>query len=175
MALRTSLALALALALSCALGCKTSQTQQPQPQGPPKKFEITLRVRPKADLNPNDRGEPTPVQLRVYQLKDRPRFTEAAFEDLWVKDKEVLADSLLSGPKELSFEPGPSEEGAPLAYDIKLEPDTKFIGLMALFSAPRKEGLEERKLCVTIDEADIRVFELTGHKIVITKLTLDEE
>lgn len=170
MAIRTTLALLLTL---CAFGCKT-QSATPAPKAAPRKFEITLRVRPKADLNPNDRGEPTPVDLRVYQLKDRPTFTEAAFEDLWVKDKEVLAESLVQGPKVINFTPG-KDGSPPLATELKLEVGTKFLGLMALYSAERGEGLEERKLVVTVDEADMKVFELTGHKIVITKLTLDEE
>lgn len=170
MALRTTFALLICLA---GFGCKSTAVQ-PAPQRKPQKFEITLRVRPKADLNPNDRGEPTPVDLRVYQLKDRPTFTEAAFEDLWVKDKEVLGESLMEAPKVFNFTPG-KDGNPPLAHDLKLEPGTKFLGLMALYSAERGEGLEERKLCVTVDEADMKVFELTGHRIVITKLTIDEE
>lgn len=151
-------------------GCRLFKKEEPvQAKPPPRKVSVTLRLKALPNLNPNDRGEPTPVDVRIYQLKDRPTFTEAAFEELWTKDKDVLGPAMVGAPVVVTLQPA-GEDAAPLAHDLKLDIDTKFLGIMALFSAERKEGLEERKLCVSIDEADMKTFEFSKHKIEITKL-----
>lgn len=127
---------------------------------------MILRFRPAADMNPNDRGEPTPLDVRVYQLKDKQAFTEAAFEELWTDATTRLGTALAAEPKVFNFEPQP-EGTAPSAYDFKLEPTTKFLGVMGLFSAERKEGLEERKVVITVDEAATRVIAFTGSAVKI--------
>ena len=55
---------------------------------------MTLRLLPRPDLNPNDLGEPTPLDVRIYQLSDKRLFTQASFEELWTDDKKLLADEL---------------------------------------------------------------------------------
>ncbi len=157
--------LPLLLLLVCT-GCKTADKKKKDPPKPPPPAWIVLRIEVQPDLNPNDLGEPTPLDLRVYQLTDRPTFTEASFEEVWTKDTEVLGTSVVGEPKVLTFEPRPAD--APVsAHELKLDPTVKFLGLMGLFSAERKEGLEERKLVVSLDEARMRVLVLSGHKIEI--------
>ncbi len=150
--------------LMVAVGCKTKKEEPPKPPPPP--TSVLMRVISAPDLNPNDKGEATPLDLRIYQLTERPTFTEASFEELWTKDKAVLGATLLGEATVLNFRPG-AKGADPTAHEIKLSPKTKFLGLMGLFSAERKEGLEERKLVVTVPEAGISVIVLTKHKIVL--------
>lgn len=146
-------------------GCKTQgTTPQAAPRKPPR-ASVVVRVKAAPDLNPNDRGEPTPVDVRFYQLSDRGAFTEAAFEELWTS-ADRLGPSALGAPKVVTFEPQ-TADAPPQAHELKLDPNAQFLGIMALYSAERKEGLEERKVCVAIDEAAMKVIVLTGHAIRI--------
>ena len=45
-----------------------------------------VRVRGVSPLNVDGSNASTPVDIRVYQLKDDGRFTRARVEDLWTKD-----------------------------------------------------------------------------------------
>ena len=126
---------------------------------------MTLRLLPRPDLNPNDLGEPTPLDVRIYQLSDKRLFTQASFEELWTDDKKLLADELLEGIKVVNLKPG-RELDPPSAHDLNLNEKVKYLGLMGLFSAPKKEGLEERKLIVPILEIDEKLFVFTQHRIV---------
>ena len=60
--------LALAIALGGALaGCKS---KPPKPPAPPPPVILTLNLAASADVNPDAQGRPSPVVVRVYQLKD---------------------------------------------------------------------------------------------------------
>lgn len=154
-------AVALLSLAGCLSGTKPQQAEQQQRKPP--RASLVLRVQAAPDLNPNDRGEATPVDVRVYQLDDRVAFTEVPFEELWTSP-EKLGDSALGPPKVFTFEPQPAD-AAPQAHELKLDPKAQFLGIMALYAAERKEGLEERKLCVAIDEAAMKVVLLSGHSV----------
>ena len=62
-----------------------------------------LRVRGVAPLNVNDSNESTPVDVRVYQLRDDGRFLRARVEELWTRDQEVLAEDLITQKKVAVF------------------------------------------------------------------------
>ncbi|MCO5169793.1 MAG: type VI secretion system lipoprotein TssJ [Planctomycetes bacterium] len=146
-------------------GCQGQGTtpQQAAQQRKPPRASLVLRVQAAPDLNPNGRGEATPVDVRVYQLDDRVAFTEVSFEELWTS-AERLGTSALGEPKVFTFEPQPAD-APPQAHELKLDPKAQFLGIMALYAAERKEGLEERKLCVAIDEAAMKVVLLSGHSV----------
>lgn len=161
---RTRAGFAAIVAVVALLGCKAQSNQPPPPPRKPPRASVVLRFRPAPDMNPNDRGEPTPVDVRVYQLNDRVAFTEAAFEELWTSAAQRLGTAALGEPKVFTFEPQ-GAEAAPVAHELKLDPTTQFLGVMALFSAERKEGLEERKVCVSVDEAAMKILTLSGHTV----------
>lgn len=151
------------LGLGQLTGCKSPD---PTPPPPPPRTNVILRFKPAPDMNPNDRGEATPLDVRIYQLKDKTAFSEAAFEELWTDATNRLSTSLVAEPKVFNFEPAAADQ-PPQAFDFKLEPTTKFLGIMGLFSAERKEGLEERKVLVSVDEAGTKVIAFTGSAIKI--------
>ncbi len=132
--------------------------------------EVALLVRARADVNPNDLGEPTPVDLKVYQLKSETEFTRASFDDLWTDAKGALVDSLSGAEKVISCAPGDGVE-QPIELDIKLDAGVEFIGLMGCFQG-RREGAERRKLCLAKAKIKGKVFELTGYEIVVVDAEL---
>jgi type VI secretion system protein VasD len=77
--------------------------------------------------NPDANGRPSPVVVRVYELKSLAAFSTADFFALFEKEGETLGGDLL-GREEFQLDPG---EKRP--YQRQLQPDTKFIGVVAAF------------------------------------------
>jgi type VI secretion system protein VasD len=77
--------------------------------------------------NPDANGRPSPVVIRVYELKSLTVFSTADFFALFEKEGETLGGDLL-GREEFQLDPG---EKRP--YQRQLQPDTKFIGVVAAF------------------------------------------
>lgn len=80
-----------------------------------------------AQVNPDARRRPSPVMVRVFELKATTLFEQADFVSLFEKDQATLAAELVSR-EEFVLRPGESKPiNKPLAAD------TKFIGVMAAF------------------------------------------
>jgi len=80
-------------------------------------------------LNQSDMGQPVPVTVRIYTLKDRTRFEQATFHELWKNDYEFLGQDLLNR-KEITLRPSTKE---PIVLNVDPENHEKFIGVMVLF------------------------------------------
>jgi len=123
---------------------------------------VKLQVRGIKPLNENDRKESTPVDVRLYQLKDNARFDRATIVDLWTKDKETLAEDLVA-VKTVTVFPGEAQD-RPAEIDLGvLDQSVRFIGILALYS--REEEGNPRKVVVPADEAGRSVWEFTGFRI----------
>jgi type VI secretion system VasD/TssJ family lipoprotein len=112
-------------------------------------------------------GESRVVEVRIYQLKDDAKFKAATVEALWTNAEETLGEELIE--VKLGESIFPEDKAAAVGKEITLDPlasGTKFIGVLALFSE-KDQG--ERKVVVTLDEADDVVFELTGYHITVKK------
>ena len=77
--------------------------------------------------NPDGGGRPSPVVLRVYELKSVGAFNTADFFALFEKEGETLGGDLL-GREEFQLDPGETRP-----YQRQLQPDTRFIGVVAAF------------------------------------------
>jgi type VI secretion system protein VasD len=78
-------------------------------------------------VNPDVNGRPSPVVVRVYELKSLAAFNDADFFALFEKEAETLGGDLV-GREEFQLDPG---ERRP--YQRQLQPDTRFIGVAAAF------------------------------------------
>jgi len=123
---------------------------------------LTLRMRGIKPLNENDRKENVPVDVRIYQLKDDARFDRATVENLWVRDRETLAEDLVS-VKTVTVFPGEAAD-RPQEVDLgRVDASVRFIGLLALY--PREEPGQPRKVVVPVAEAGRAIWEFTGYRI----------
>jgi len=123
---------------------------------------LKLQVRGIKPLNENAQKESTPVDVRVYQLKDNARFDRATIDNLWVKDKETLAEDLVT-MKTVTVFPGEAQD-RPQEVDLGvLDASVRFVGILALYS--REEEGQPRKVLVPAPEADDVVWEFTGFRI----------
>ena len=83
----------------------------------------------KADqaANPNLNGRASPIVVRVYELRSPAAFSGADFFALFDNESETLAGDLV-GREEYGLSPAETQP-----YRRQLQPDTKFIGVVAAF------------------------------------------
>lgn len=123
----SSFAVALA-AFACGKG--------PPPAGPaPMTIAAAAGARVKApmtvsateDANPDSTGRPSPVVVRVYQLKTDLAFNAAEFFALFDDEQKALGAELISRDE---FVLAPAEKRV---IDIALSGETRFVGAIAAF------------------------------------------
>jgi len=110
----------LAMALAVA-GCAS----KPKPAPPPAPARLTVAAR--ADVNPDESGRPSPVVLRVYQLKDDAAFKNADFFALFDKEEATLAASLIDR-REFVLSPGDQR-----SLDYPVSGEANFLAVAAAF------------------------------------------
>jgi type VI secretion system protein VasD len=81
-----------------------------------------------ADVNPNATGRPSPVVVRVYQLRTDTKFVSSDFEPLYADDERVLGQERIS-MNEFVLRPG---ESTP-SIDVTVSGETRFVGVIAAF------------------------------------------
>ena len=101
-----------------ALGCSTPP--------PPKPKVLTVEVQAAANVNPDARGRPSPVVVRVYELKSAAPFETADFVSLYEKDQTLLGAEIVVRD-EFVLSPGESKS---IRRDAG---DSKFLAVMAAF------------------------------------------
>ena len=95
--------------------------------GAPKPTMVKATLSAQPTVNPDARGRPSPVTVRVYGLKSRAAFDGADFFSLYDKDKETLGADL-TDKEEFQLMPG---ENRPL--EKQLSPDARYLGVVAAF------------------------------------------
>lgn len=80
-----------------------------------------------ADVNPDSSGRPSPIVVRLFQLRNDGEFAAADFFAVYDKEKETLAGSFISR-EEYVLSPGENRQ-----FDLPLNPETRFIGVIAAY------------------------------------------
>lgn len=97
--------------------CSTTPAQREQ-------MKLDLAVTAKDTVNPDDKGRPSPVLVRVYELKTDGAFENADYFSLETADKALLTQDLLARD-EFILRPGESRD-----IERKLNPDTQALGIL---------------------------------------------
>lgn len=90
--------------------------------------DLDLTFKASSDINPDENNTPSPLYIRMYELKSDKKFRQADFIGLYDKDKEMLGDSMLAKHRLQRLIPGEKRE-----KDFVLNPETHFVGLYAEF------------------------------------------
>jgi type VI secretion system protein VasD len=122
---RRRAAIAGALAAVATLVACGSKPPPPPPPKPPAVLRIQLEAG--ARLNPDTRARPSPVVVRVYELKAAAAFGSADFLSLQERDQATLGGDLVAR-EELVLRPGESR-----VISRPLASDTRFVGVVAAF------------------------------------------
>jgi type VI secretion system protein VasD len=139
------------------LGCGSS---------PPKPTPANAMLVVAGDANPDDTGRPSPVVVRVYQLKEEGAFNDADYFALIDHEQQALGSALLAR-EEYELAPGQSRK-----IELKIAPDARFLGAIAGFrdignahwkalSPTPKKGLRDllrtQKLTISISRSAIGI------------------
>ena len=95
--------------------------------GAPKPAQVAGTIQASAQVNPSTSKRPSPVLVRVYELKTVAAFNSADFMSLYQRDKAELGADLL-GKDEFMLAPGETKK-----FAKTLAPDTRFLGVVAAF------------------------------------------
>ena len=88
---------------------------------------IDLNIASQANVNPDHSGRPSPVIVKMYELKSDLAFNQSDFSALFSNPMQTLGADLLAAD-EITLVPG---EVLKIAYQPTLE--TKFVGIVAGF------------------------------------------
>ena len=99
--------------------------------------DLEIRFKVDADVNPDDDKKPSPLFVRMYQLKSKKMFRRANFIDLYEKDKDVLGADMISKQKLRRIKPGENRK-----EQFVLDKKTNFIGLYAEFLDFKKSSFK---------------------------------
>jgi type VI secretion system protein VasD len=95
--------------------------------GPPKPASVTGTIQASAQINPSASKRPSPLSIRVYELKSVAAFNAADFMSLYQRDQAALAADMVA-KEEFFMEPGETK-----SFAKTLAPDTRFIGVVAAY------------------------------------------
>ena len=93
----------------------------------PKPTEFNATVQAAANVNPSVSKRPSPVLVRVYELKAATAFNNADFVSLYQSDQVVLGAEMI-GRDEFILNPGDSRALSKVAA-----PDTRYLGVFAAY------------------------------------------
>lgn len=94
---------------------------------PPKPVQTQATLIASTDVNPDSEGRPSPVVVRIYQLRGDAEFNDAGFFALFDNEQAALGSSLIMRDERTLF-PG---QRAPLS--VALAPDARFLGVVAAY------------------------------------------
>jgi type VI secretion system protein VasD len=92
---------------------------------PPKAIDAKARIVASTEVNPNAQGRPSPVHVRIFQLRDDAAFMSADFTSLVDKEQETLGASLVRRSEE-DLAPGDERE-----LNLNIAPETRMVGVVA--------------------------------------------
>ena len=97
------------------------------PLKPSNESKATVSLSAAADINPDAAGKPSPVIVRVYQLKGDGAFSGADFFALFDDDMKVLGPELI-GREEYVLTPSEKR-----TVELAVPKTAKFVGVIAAF------------------------------------------
>jgi type VI secretion system protein VasD len=103
----------------------TTACKSPPPPPPPTAVKVNVAVL--AAANPDSNGRPSPILVRVYELKSTAAFDSADFFTLYGKDQATLGADL-NAKSEFLLRPGESK-----GFEQNVQQGTKFIAVVAAY------------------------------------------
>ena len=94
---------------------------------PPPPASVTGTVQASNQINPSASKRPSPLLIRIYELKSTATFNAADFMSLYQRDQAELGGDLLA-KEEFVLAPGETK-----TFAKKLAPDTRFLGVVAAY------------------------------------------
>ncbi|AZQ11519.1 type VI secretion system lipoprotein TssJ [Shewanella khirikhana] len=94
---------------------------------------LTFSMYAQTTVNPNAEGEPTPIEMVVFELEDDSKFLAADFDSLIADFKKSLGSNYVDH-SDFTLLPGQFKFVDPM----KVDGDVRYIGVIAKFSQPEQ-------------------------------------
>jgi type VI secretion system protein VasD len=94
---------------------------------PPPPASVAGTIQASAQVNPSASRRPSPILVRVYELKSVAAFNAADFMSLYQRDQASLAADMLA-KEEFTLAPGETK-----SFAKTLAPDTRFLGIVGAY------------------------------------------
>ena len=101
----------------------------------PADIELTLELKVNGDINPDDNNVPSPLFVRMYELKSDNAFLKAGFLDIYEKDKQLFGGDLLVKHELKHLVPGGN-----VISKYTLAKEARYIGVYAEFVQYKDAG-----------------------------------
>lgn len=92
-----------------------------------KPTEVDGTIALSSDTNPDHTGRPSPVIIRMYQLRNYGVFVSADFFTLYDNEASILSGDLISR-EEYNLMPGEAK-----SISVLMDPQTQYVGVIAAF------------------------------------------
>ena len=145
----------LAYGAICALAIALGACGGGAPKATPTRASLVVA----GDVNPDSSGRPSPVVVRLYQLKEQGAFSDAAFFALFDKEPETLGPSLVSR-EEYELKPGETR-----SLGLSVAPEAHFLGVIAGYRdinnakwktlLPAGAGKHLKKVTISVGKAEV--------------------
>lgn len=89
--------------------------------------KVNLKLTGSDRLNPDLNGRPSPIVVRLYELRHPVAFESADFFSVYERAKEALAPDLVAS-EELELRPGETVE-----LKLSLEQGSRYVGILAAY------------------------------------------
>jgi type VI secretion system protein VasD len=89
--------------------------------------KLDLRLQASDDLNPDLAGRPSPIVVRLLELKNPSSFNNAEFFSLYQRPKESLMPDLVSF-EEMEVRPGEERD-----LKLSVQPGSRYVGVIAAY------------------------------------------
>lgn len=109
--------------------------------------DLTLTFLAEADVNPDDNKTPSPLFVRLYELKSPNMFNKANFIDIFERDAEVLGADMVSKQRLRHIRPGETRK-----TEFVLGKETKYVGLYAEFLQYKNA---KYKIVIPVDQTNV--------------------
>ena len=129
------------LLFGCGMFSKKEKAPPAPPPPPPEPTRVVLEIEAAGDINPDLQGRPSPLILRIFQLKSDAAFNGADFFSLYEKDDSVLGSDLIR-KEEITLKPNDKKT-------LFFEPsaDARVVGV---FGAFRNYGQAQWRASITV-------------------------
>jgi type VI secretion system protein VasD len=109
--------------------------------------DLDLKFSADKNINPDDNNSPSPLYIRMYELKSDKKFKRAGFIDLYERDKQVLGDDMIAKQRLKRIIPGERRN-----KDYVLDPQTHYVGLFAEFQKYKSATF---KVVIPVDPTNV--------------------
>lgn len=89
--------------------------------------KLNLKLTASDQLNPDLNGRPSPIVVRLFELKHPVSFENADFFSLYERAKESLAPDMVAS-EELELRPGETVE-----FKLSVEEGSRYVGVLAAY------------------------------------------